>query len=97
MTECAACGWAGEDCEIVSCSEGELYLCMACRLCLVVTDAAKTVGKMTPVMLVPLIRACVSQSVGAIVAQVLQQLSESSDYDQIIQSLKSGGMASDPN
>jgi len=100
MTECDSCGWVGEDCEPVPCSDGELQLCMSCRFALVITQEAKTVGKMTPAMLVPLIRSCVSQSVGTIVANVLQQLSESAgsqEFDKIVEALKAGGTPLDPN
>lgn len=97
---CVSCGWIGLDNEIIKTPDGDYLLCMACQMAATITQEVKTVGKMTPVMLVPLIRSCVSQSVGAIVAQVMRQLAETTgaqEFESLVNILQAGGTPPDPN
>lgn len=76
ISECSSCGWVGHDNEEAVFSDGTMTLCMSCRYAVAVGNDFSKTGDVPPVVLVSLIRLCVSQSVSAMLAQIIQRLAD---------------------
>ena len=101
MLTCEFCGWEGEDVKrFVDSDEGSTTtLCMACATAVSLFSESKTVGKMHPARLVPLLRSIVAQSVGAMLAMVLSEFAKTTGKDEfntLVDMLRNKG-STDPN
>jgi len=98
--KCGLCGWVGGDTlEYVDGKGSTTHVCMACRMGLIATAESKNVGKLPPVFLVPIIRAIVAQSVGAMLAQVVSEFIQATgrhEFNTLVDMLKNTG-STDPN
>lgn len=101
MKVCDFCRWEGEDVrEFVFDPKGlTTCLCMACQATVAATAGAKTVGRLHPTQLVPILRAVVAQSVGTMLAAVITEYSKASgkeEFNTLVDMLKNSG-STDPN
>lgn len=100
MEKCVLCGWEGED--VLEAADGKgstTYVCMACRVALAIGAQSKTVGKMLPIFLVPVLRVVVAQSVGAMLGQIISgfiQATGKHELNTLVDMLKNTG-STDPN
>lgn len=101
MNLCAFCGWQGDDVqEVFLGSKKSASVCMSCATAIDVHNQSnKLVGKMHPVSLVPIIRSCVAQSVGSIVASIVDHISQiptREELSEVVKKLQEKGSI-DPN
>lgn len=90
MNLCDFCGWQGADVQKITLThEKTVFACMACSIAIdTYNHSNKLVGKMHPVRLVPIIRSCVAQSVGSIVASIMDHISQIPTKDELVEVVK---------
>ena len=103
MSKCDFCGWEGADVQNYVCDEDDkstTAVCMSCQIAISVFQEASTVGKMHPARLVPLLRTVVAQSVGSILANIIEQVAKqknSEDFNALVDIIRNSVSNTDPN
>lgn len=73
LQRCFICSWVGGDVSEIVTEDGPRLVCQSCLAAAVMGEQ---LGKVHPATLVPLIRSCVAQTVGVIMGQFLEYLSQ---------------------